>query len=138
MFFSETTIRVRYAETDQMGFVYYGNYAQYFEVGRVEALRQLGLSYREMEEKGIMLPVYTFSVKYMKPAYYDDQLTIKTILKEMPKSKIAFEYETYNESGELLNAGETSLVFIDVKTKRPCGAPQWFRDKIKDIFSENK
>jgi len=79
MFRSETKIRVRYGETDQMGFAYYGNYAQYYEVGRVEALRGIGMSYRELEEDGVMLPVYTFSIKYLKPALYDDEITIKPL-----------------------------------------------------------
>ena len=134
MYTSETKIRVRYGETDQMSYVYYGNYAQYFEVGRVEALRQLGMSYRSLEDNGIMLPVYTFSIKYLKPALYDDLLTIKTTIKSLPQARICFEYETYNEKNELLNTGETTLVFIDKRTNKPCQAPGYFLDKIRKYF----
>src|SRR3972149_10534934 len=106
MFISELKLRVRYGETDRMGYVYYGNYAEYFEVARVEALRELGMNYKDMEDSGIMLPVYTFSVKYFKPAFYDDLLTIKTNIKEIPKARITFSHEIYNEKRELLNTGE--------------------------------
>jgi acyl-CoA thioester hydrolase len=134
MYISETTIRVRYAETDQMGYVYYGNYAQYFEVGRVEGLRQLGMSYRSFEESGIILPVLDLSVKFFKPAFYDDLLTIKTTIPEMPKVRIKFLYETYNAKGDKLNAGETTLVFIDQKSNKPCAAPNEFIEKIGQYF----
>ena len=134
MYLSQTTVRVRYGETDQMGFVYYGNYAEYFEVGRVEALRELGLSYKEFENRGIMLPVYTFSIKYFKPALYDDLLTIKTTIPSIPTVKICFEYEIYNEKKQLLNKGNTALVFIDKKTNKPCLAPEYFLEKIKKFF----
>src|SRR4051812_22978661 len=120
MYVSETTVRVRYAETDRMGYVYYGNYAQYYEVGRVEALRQLGMSYRALEDSGIMLPVLDYSVKFFKPAFYDDLLTIKTSITEIPQVRIKFLYEIFNEKGDKLNEGETTLVFIDVKSGKPC------------------
>lgn len=134
MFHSEAKIRVRYGETDRMGYVYYGNYAEYFEVARVEALRELGMNYKEMEEGGIMLPVYTLSVKYMKPAFYDDLLTIKTSIREIPKARITFSHEIYNEKNELLNTGEVTLVFIDTKTGRPIGAPESFLEKIRKYY----
>ena len=134
MYISETTLRVRYAETDRMGYAYYGNYAQYFEVGRVEALRNLGMNYKTMEDNGIFLPVYTFNIKYFKPAFYDDLLTIKTTVKEIPQTRIHFEYETFNEKSELLNKGDTTLVFIDKSTNKPCAAPQEFIDKLKKYF----
>ncbi|HRG38859.1 MAG TPA: thioesterase family protein [Bacteroidia bacterium] len=134
MYVSETTVRVRYAETDRMGYVYYGNYTQYFEVGRVEALRQLGTSYKEMEERGVMLPVYTCNLKYLKPAYYDDLLVIKTTIKELPKARINFDYEVYNQKNELLNVGSTTLVFISIETMKPCPAPESFMEKIKKFF----
>lgn len=136
MYISEVAIRVRYAETDKMGFVYYGNYAQYYEVGRVEALRNLGISYKSVEESGVLLPVFTFSIKYFKPAYYDDLLTIKTMIKEIPKARINFEYETYNEKEELLNKGETTLVFIDAKTNKPCAAPDIFIEKLSKYIKD--
>lgn len=134
MYISETTVRVRYAETDKMGYVYYGNYTQYYEVGRVEALRQLGTSYKEMEDNGVMLPVYTCQLKYLKPALYDDLLVVKTTIKEKPTAKIEFDYEIYNQKGELLNIGNTVLVFIDMKTNKPCAAPISFLDKINNYF----
>ena len=134
MHLSETTIRVRYAETDRMGYVYYGNYAQYYEVGRVEALRQLGVSYKSIEDNGVMLPVINFTIRYFKPAHYDDLLTIKTMIKELPGARIDFDYETYNEKGELLNKGNTTLVFINISTNKPCAAPGVFLEKLKEYF----
>ena len=135
MYSLETKIRVRYAETDQMSFVYYGIYAQYFEVGRVELLRSLGVSYKEIEEMGYALPVVNFNVKYKKPAYYDDELTIKTTIKELPSAKITFYYETYNENKELLNTAEVVLVFVNKESGKPCFAPDEimsrFKEKIK-------
>jgi len=117
-----------------MGYAYYGNYAQYYEVGRVEALRQLGLSYKDMEDNGIMLPVLEFSIRYLKPAFYDDMLTVKTTIKELPTAKIRFEYEMYNEKDELLNQGETTLVFIDMNSNKPCAAPDFFLKKMKEFI----
>ncbi|MEK6614560.1 MAG: thioesterase family protein [Bacteroidota bacterium] len=134
MFTSEVKLRVRYGETDRMGYAYYGNYAEYFEVARVESLRELGMNYKDMEDNGIILPVYTFSVKYFKPAFYDDLLTIKCSIKEMPKVRITFFYETFNEKNELLNTGEVTLVFIDKKNNKPMGAPIEFIEKIKKYF----
>ena len=134
MYISETTVRVRYAETDRMGYVYYGNYTLYYEVGRVEALRQLGTSYKEMEDNGIMLPVYSCNIKYLKPALYDDLLVIKTSIKELPTAKISFDYEIYNQQNELINAANTLLVFINMSTNKPCPAPKSFLEKIKKYF----
>ena len=134
MYISETTVRVRYAETDKMGYVYYGNYAQYYEVGRVEALRSIGSSYKEMEDNGIMLPVYLCDIRYIKPAVYDDLLVIKTTIKEIPTAKITFDYEIYNQKNELINTGTTTLVFINMTTNKPCAAPISFIKKIKKFF----
>jgi acyl-CoA thioester hydrolase len=134
MFIAETSMRVRYGETDRMGYAYYGNYAEYYEVGRVEALRKLGWNYKEMEDNGILLPVYTYAIKYLKPAFYDDLLVVKTMIKSMPSARINFEYEMFNEKGEKLNEGETTLVFVDSSTKKPCGAPKDFLDALKPYF----
>ena len=134
MFKSETKIRVRYAETDQMGYCYYGNYAQYFEVARVEALRSLGVTYKTMEENGIWLPVVDFSIKYLQPAYYDEELTILTNVVREPTIRIFFTYETYNEKKEKINFGETSLVFLDKKLKKPVNCPNNLREKLKKYF----
>ena len=134
MYCSEVHIRVRYAETDQMGYCYYGNYAQYFEVARVEMLRSLGVSYKDMENQGILLPVTDYSIKYLKPAYYDENLTIKTQIRILPKIRIAFDYETYNESGELLNEARTELVFLNKENMRPTRAPQILINQLTPFF----
>ncbi|MEO8732843.1 MAG: thioesterase family protein [Flavobacteriales bacterium] len=135
MFSHQTTVRVRYAETDRMSYVYYGTYAQYFEVGRVEALRSLGMSYRRMEEEGVMLPVHDLSVKYHKPAFYDDELTVRTTIVAMPAVRIKFAYEVRNADGELLTEAVTTLVFIDRTTGRPCRGPEELMVKLAPYFS---
>ncbi len=134
MYISETKLRVRYGETDQMGYVYYGNYPLYYEVARTEMIRKLGWPYKKIEENGVMLPVLSLNVKYIKPAFYDDELTIKTIVRKLPSARIEFEYEVYNENNELINKGDTSLVFVDMKTMKPTGAPQGFLDDIRKYF----
>ncbi|WP_299550207.1 thioesterase family protein [Seonamhaeicola sp.] len=125
MKFDEIQIRVRYGETDQMGVVYHGNYALYLEMGRVEWLRKLGISYKLMEEKGIMLPVVSLSINYKKPAGYDDVINVKTQLKNKPTAKIEFDYEITNEKGDILTTANTVLVFMDTKTNRPVKAPNY-------------
>ena len=125
MEYHQIQIRVRYSETDQMRVVYHGNYAQYFEVGRVELLRNKGVSYKWMEENGIMLPVVSLSINYKKPARYDELLTLKTILKKQSSVKIEFDYELFNEEGELLTTGNSILVFVDMKTGRPIAPPTY-------------
>ena len=134
MYTTEHQLRVRYGETDQMGYCYYGNYAEFYEVGRVEMLRSLGISYKSLEDRGILLPVLEYNIKYLKPAFYDDQLTIKTHLKELPKARIRFDYEIFNEKGEKLNFGFTTLVFVNAETGRPMPAPQDFLDKVGGYF----
>lgn len=135
MFTHTTKIRVRYAETDQMGYVYYGNYAAYYEVGRVEMLRSLGMTYKEMEASGIMMPVLELKCKYIKPARYDEEISIKVIMENMPGVRIHFRYELYNESEELINIGETLLVFVNMETTRPCLPLQDFTDRLKPFFA---
>ncbi len=134
MFEHATKIRVRYGETDQMGYMYYGNYAQFYEVGRVEMLRSLGLTYSGMEQSGIMMPVLEMNCKYLKPALYDEEITVKVILEKMPGIRIHFKYELFNEKNELINLGETLLVFINMKTNRPCMPNQEFLNKLKPYF----
>ncbi len=129
-----TSIRVRYAETDQMSYVYYGNYATYYEVARVELLRHLGTSYRKMEEDGVMLPVLELKSRFLKPVRYDELITIKVIIRELPRVRIRFEYELLNENNELVNQGETTLVFIDRKRNKPCAAPLEFINRLKTFF----
>jgi acyl-CoA thioester hydrolase len=126
----EFNVRVRYAETDQMGVVYHGNYAQYFEMGRVEWLRNIGISYKRMEESGIMLPVVSLNINYKKPARYDDLLTVKTIFKSQSTVKIEFDYEIYNEQRELLTIASSILVFVNMKTGRPTVPPDYVSEKI--------
>ena len=132
---NQTKIRVRYGETDQMGYVYYGNYAQYFEVGRVEWLRSLGVSYRSLEESGIMLPVIKLDIDYIKPAKYDDLLTITTILSKKPLVKIEFDFEITNENEELITKGLARLVFIDMEKSKPIKGPPDLLEKIYAHFN---
>lgn len=133
MKYFDYNVRVRYAETDKMGVVYHGNYAQYFEIGRVEWLRNLGISYKKMEELGVMLPVVSLTMNYKKSAFYDDELTIRTIFKKLSSVKIEFDYELYNEKGDLLTTGNSVLVFVNMETGRPMAAPQYIVDKIESI-----
>ena len=132
MKYNETKLRVRYGETDRMGFVYYGNYAVYFEVARVETLKSLGVSYKELEDTGIILPVLDYRIKYIKPAYYDDLLTIKTTIPEIPKARINFTYETYNQSEVLINKAETTLVFVNKDSMKPISAPELIVAKMTE------
>ncbi|KZE74112.1 MAG: acyl-CoA thioesterase [Myroides sp.] len=136
MKYFDYNVRVRYAETDKMGVVYHGNYAQYFEIGRVEWLRNLGISYKKMEDLGVMLPVVSLTMNYKKSAYYDDDLTIRTIFKKMTSVKIEFDYELYNQNGDLLTTGNSVLVFVNMETGRPMAAPQYVVDKIATIDLE--
>jgi acyl-CoA thioester hydrolase len=130
--YDEIQIRVRYGETDQMGVVYHGNYALYLEMGRIEWLRKLGVSYKKMEASGIMLPVISMSLNFKKSACYDDVINVKTQLKNTPTAKIEFEYEITNEEGEIITTATTVLAFIDMKTNRPVRAPQYILDLIEN------
>ncbi|WP_304196985.1 thioesterase family protein [Flavobacterium alvei] len=133
MEYHQTQIRVRYSETDQMRVVYHGNYAQYFEIGRVEWLRNKGISYKWMEDNGIMLPVVSLTMNYKKPARYDELLTLKTILKNRTTVKIEFDYELYNEKEELLTTGNSILVFVDMKSGKPISPPQNIIDILNRV-----
>ncbi len=131
MDFNRISFRVRYAETDQMGVVYHGNYAQYLEMGRIEWLRRLGISYKKMEENGIMLPVVSLSLNYKKSATYDDLITVETHLKKKPLVKIEFDYIIYNESNEILAEANTVLAFIDMKKNKPVRCPDYILEKLE-------
>jgi len=131
MYINKFSFRVRYGETDQMGIVYHGNYAAYIEMGRLEWLRKLGISYKEMEENGIMLPVYALNVRYIKSAYYDDILTVSTTIKKTPVARIEFVYKIHNEKNELITTAETTLVFVNMKTNRPIRCPDYILNKLK-------
>lgn len=136
MFTHDTQIRIRYSETDQMGYCYYGNYAQFFEIGRVETLRALGVSYKELEQKGILLPVLNYEVRFLKPALYDDLLTIRTLVKKIPRARVDFDYEVYNENNVLLTTAHTTLVFISAENKKPVPAPEEIVKKLSLYIKE--
>jgi acyl-CoA thioester hydrolase len=138
MFTAETQIRVRYAETDQMNVVYYGNYAQYFEVGRAESIRQLGFTYKDMEAMGVIMPVVEMNCRYLRPAHYDDLLTIKTIVKELPEAhKIEFYQEVFNEAGKLLTVGKVTLYFVTAGAMAKTTMPKALYNKLKPYFVES-
>ena len=134
MYSHKINIRVRYSETDKMGFVYYGIYAQYYEVGRVELLRSLGISYKSLEDSGYELQVVIFKINYKRPAFYDDEIIIKTSISETPSSKITFDYECFNIDGSLLNNGQVVLVFVNRDTKKPCKVPQVVLEQLSDFL----
>ena len=127
----ETRLRVRYAETDQMGVVYYGNYALYYEVGRAEWLRQFGMTYADLEKAGVIMPVTSLKSRFLRPAVYDQLLTIRTSLKGMPDRRITFVSEVLDESGELLSIGEVTLAFVDKKSMEVIGIPSFLMEKIR-------
>lgn len=129
-----SSIRVRYSETDQMGYVYYGQYASYFEVARVECMRSLGLSYKSLEDQGILMPVSHFSIDYIKPCLYDDELTIETEIKEIPQARIRFYYKTFNSGGELMNEAVTELYFLDKSKMRPIRAVESLVSALKHVI----
>lgn len=134
MYQAETFVRVRYGETDQMGYVYYGYYAMYYEVARVEALRTLGLTYKSLEEMGIIMPVLENHTYFLAPGRYDELLRIVTTIREKPGVRIRFSYDIYNEKNELINRGETLLAFIDRKSGRPSRPPRAMLEVLKPFF----
>lgn len=134
MYQSETSVRVRYGETDQMAYVYYGNYAMYYEVARVESLRKLGVTYKALEASGVMMPVLENHSKYLAAARYDELLRIVVTIRDKPTVKIKFEYEIFNEQNKLINQGETLLAFVDSKSGRPCRPPAMMTDVLEPFF----
>ncbi len=134
MYSAETKIRVRYGETDQMGYAYYGYYAFYYEEARTSLIRSLGISYKEMEEAGVLLPVIDLSIKYIAPAYYDELITIKTFIQKLPNVRIEFDYEVYNESSKVINTGSTTLVFVNKLTGKPQRAPENLMRALNGFF----
>jgi acyl-CoA thioester hydrolase len=137
VFITETFIRVRYAETDQMNVVYYGNYAQYFEVARAESIRNLGLTYKEMESAGVMMPVVEMQTKFLRPAHYDDLLTIKSIMRELPADhRIIFEHEVFNQEKKLLTLGKVTLYFVKIGSFERTVMPETMRNLLKPFFPE--
>ncbi|WP_126971688.1 acyl-CoA thioesterase [Gynurincola endophyticus] len=137
MFVASTPIRVRYADTDQMGVVYHSNYIDYFEAGRTEAIRDLGFTYRDMEAMGIIMPVVEVNCKYLRPAKYDDLVTVKTTLTELPKDhKITFIQEIFNEENKLLVTGTVKLYFMEAKTMQRSKMPEQLYNKLKEYFAD--
>ena len=135
MFTHRAQIRIHYALTDQMGVVYHGHYAQFYEIGRTEALRSLGITYKSIEELGVIMPVTEIHTKFLRPAKYDDLITVVIIGKDMPQHhKIVFTGEIFNEKNELLNAGTVTLFFMDAKTMKRCDMPDAIKEKVKDFF----
>lgn len=134
MFTYEHKIRVRYGDTDQMGYVYYGNYGYYYEQARSEAMRHLGLTYKQIEDAGTMMPITRMNIKYIRPAHYDELLTIKTYVPTRPHRLITFTYEVFNEAGVLINEGETQLIFIDALTRKVKSAPAILVDKMAAYY----
>ncbi len=135
MFVYDSKVRVRYIETDQMGIVHHANYAQYYELARTECFEACsGMSYATMEAEGVMLPILELQSKYLKPAYYNQILTIKSIVKEQPSVRLHVEYEIYNEANELINTGKTTLVFVNKQTRRPCQPPESFMKNVRQYF----
>lgn len=135
MYSHSSTYRVRYADVDQMGYMYYGNYSRLYEIGRVEALRALGVRYKEMEDSGIWMPVYENNSRYLKPAVYDDLLEITCKLETMPNTRIVFVCEIRNEEGVLLHIGKTTLVFLDGSTRKIMPCPLTIREKLLPYFA---
>lgn len=136
MFVTTTPIRVRYAETDQMDVVYHGNYAQYFEVARAESIRSLGFTYKDMEAAGVIMPIVEIQCKFLRPAHYDDLLSIKTTLKELPNNhRIEFHQEVYNEAGKLLTIGHVVLYFLNAATREKTLMPETLRQRLEPFFN---
>ncbi len=135
MYQHRTQVRVRYAETDKMGYLYYGNYAAYYEVGRVEAMRALGISYRDMEEEqGILMPVVHMQVRYLRPARYDDLLTLETSILNMPASSVTFQCLVYDAEGQLLNQGQVKLCFLEAASGQRIDAPGYITERLRPYF----
>ncbi|MBK7870138.1 MAG: acyl-CoA thioesterase [Saprospiraceae bacterium] len=138
MFAFDYQNRVRHGETDQMGYLYYGNYAQYYEIGRVEMLRSLGVTYKDIEkEHGIWMPVVSLEIKYLRPAYYDDLLTIRTTLKSLPEKYIIFDVEIFNEKNKLINIGSVKLCFVDASVGKTIYAPAFLLEKLRPYFEHD-
>lgn len=135
MFTTQTQIRVHYALTDQMGFVYHGNYAQFYEIGRTESIRSLGYTYKDIEAWGIIMPVVDIHSRFLRPARYDDLITIKTSLRELPVNhKIIFHSEIYNEASKLLNAGTVTLYFLQAEGMKKVKIPSLLKERVEKYF----
>jgi len=137
MFTHSTQVRVRYGETDKMGFVYYGYYSLYYEIGRVEALRSLGLDYKSMEDQmHIFMPVVSLNVRYLRPAHYDDLLTLETSIIKWPNTSIQFDTKILNEKGDWLNQGQVVLCFLDIASRKRVDMPELLIQKLSPYFEK--
>jgi acyl-CoA thioester hydrolase len=135
VYITETQIRIHYALTDQMGIVYHGHYAQFYEIGRTEAIRQLGYTYKDIEAMGIIMPVVDIHSRFLRPAKYDDLITVKTTLRDLPGNhKVTFHSEIYNEQDQLLNSGDVTLFFMNAKEMKRCNMPAELKDKLAGYF----
>lgn len=134
MYTCEIQQRIRYSETDQMGYVYYGRYAEFYEIGRTELIRLLGLTYRDLESRGILLPVVKMTAKYYRPAAYDELIRIRTTLRSLPTARITFFYEIFNQAGALINEAECQLVFTDSTSRKPTRPPKDLLDALEPFF----
>jgi acyl-CoA thioester hydrolase len=133
MFTTKTTYRVRYSDTDQMGVVYYGNYPRFYEIGRSEMIRDLGYTYKELEESGVFMPVAAVNAKYRMPLYYDELITIETSLKKMPQARMVFYHSIYNSKNELVHTAEVTLVFLSKETNRPVRVPAYMISALEKM-----
>ncbi len=135
MFTAITSIRIHYALTDQMGIVYHGHYAQFYEIGRTESIRQIGYTYKDIEAMGVHMPVVDLHIRFLRPAKYDDLISIKTTLRELPiHHKIVFHGEIFNEQDELLSTGDVTLYFMETKTMKRCEMPEVLRERLAKFF----
>ena len=137
MYRSTNSFRVRYGETDKMGYVYHGNYAQYFELGREEAMRNLGSDYATLERSGVLMPVISLWTKFFAPAYYDQELTVTTEIKTMPNIRMKFDYHIHDKDEMLIASGQTVLVFVGADTRKPVKPPEWFLDLLRPYFKSS-
>ncbi|MBQ5830435.1 MAG: acyl-CoA thioesterase [Alistipes sp.] len=135
----QTQVRVRYKDTDQMGIMHHSNYIVLYETARTEWLRDMGLTYAEIERRGVMSPIIEVQSRYHYPAFYDEVLTVKVMMDEMPSARLNIASEVYNEAGRLINTGRVTLGFMNAHTRRPCRAPEWFVEALEEyIAKQNK
>ncbi len=132
---TKTTYRIRYADTDQMGVVYYGNYPRFYEIGRSEMIRDLGYTYRELEKTGVFMPVASLTAQYRMPLYYDELITIETSIKKLPQARMVFFHTIYNSKHELVHTAEVTLVFLSKETSRPVRVPEYMIKALQKMTS---
>ncbi len=134
MITGRTTYRIRYADTDQMGVVYYGNYPRFYEIGRSEMIRDFGFSYKELEDTGVYMPVASVNAKYLRPLYYDEMITIESTLKTIPQARMVFYHTIYNSENEVVHTAEVTLVFLNAETNRPVRVPEYMTRALEKML----